>query len=122
MNTNNIQGRNIVTAMGVYIIIKAVLNMFIGGGISVLSLLWAVLLAVLLFMGFQYTNIGVGVVLFLGAVVHLPANISNFGSNWLYLMEGIIDIVCAVLLVRRNDIKEHFTNKWSEIGDYFKIQ
>ena len=122
MNTNNMQGRNIAIAMGVYIIIKAVLNMILGGGISILSLLWAVLLAVLLFMGFQYTNIGVGAVLFLGAVVHLPANISNFGSNWIYLIEGIIDIVCAVLLVTRNDIKEHFTNKWSEFGDYFKIQ
>lgn len=122
MNTNNIQGRNIVTAMGVYLIVKSVLNMVIAGGLSVLSLLWAVLLAVLLFMGFQYTNIGVGAVLFLGAVVHLPSNISNFGSNWLYFIEGVIDIVCAVLLVRRNDIKEHFTNKWSEFGDYFKFQ
>ncbi|MCM1314952.1 MAG: hypothetical protein NC205_06700 [Prevotella sp.] len=122
MNTNNIQGRNIVTAMGVYIILKSVLNMIIAGGLSILSLLWAVLLAVLLFMGFQYTNIGVGAVLFLGAVVNLPANISNFGSNWLYFIEGVIDIVCAVLLVTRNDIKEHFTNKWSEFGDYFKFQ
>lgn len=113
MNTNNIQGRNMVTAMGVYIIVKAVLNMVIAGGISVFGLLWAVLLAVLLFMGFQYTNICVGAVLFLIAVVHLPTNISNFGSNWLYFIEGVIDIVCAVLLVTKNDIKEHFTNKLS---------
>ncbi|MDE6424564.1 MAG: hypothetical protein K2K89_00240 [Ruminococcus sp.] len=122
MNTNNIQGRNIVTAIGVYIILKSVLNMIIAGGLSILGLLWAVLLALLLFMGFQYTNIGVSAVLFLGAVVNLPANISNFGSNWLYFIEGVIDIVCAVLLVTRNDIKEHFTNKWSEFGDYFKFQ
>ena len=122
MNTNNIQGRNIVTAMGVYIIVKAVLNMVIAGGVSVFGLLWAVLLAVLLFMGFQYANMGVGAVLFLVAVVHLPTNISNFGSNWLYFIEGVIDIVCAVLLVTNKDIKEHFTNKWSEFGNYFKFK
>ncbi|MDE6832995.1 MAG: hypothetical protein K2J39_01920 [Ruminococcus sp.] len=122
MNTNNIQGRNIVTAMGVYLIIKSVLNMLIAGGLSITGLLWAVLLAVLLFMGFQYTNIGVGAVLFLVAVVHLPTNISNIGSNWLYFLEGIIDIVCTVLLLTNNDVKGHFTKKWSEFGDYFKFK
>ena len=53
------------------------------------------------------------------AVVHLPANISDFGNNWLYLLEGIIDIVCAVFLVTKDSIKEHFTNKWNDIKNVF---
>ena len=113
MNTNNIQGRNMVTAIGVYIIVKAVLNMIIAGGISISSLLIATGGALALFSGIQFVNFVVAGILLIVAVTHLPANISNFGSNWIYLIEGVIDIVCAVLLVTNNNIKEHFTNKLS---------
>lgn len=119
MKTNNPQGRNVATAIGVYLIIKSVLNMVIGGGLSIGSLLIAVGGALALFSGMQFVNFVVSGILFIVAVVHLPANISNFGSNWIYLIEGIIDIVCAVLLVTRDDIKAHFTNKWTELSDIF---
>lgn len=122
MKTDNIQGRNIAVAIGVYLIIKSVLNMAIGGGLSIGSLLRAVGGAVILFSGMQYVNIAVAGILFIVAVVHLPSNISNFGSNWIYLIEGIIDVACAVLLVTRDDIKAHFTNKWTELSDIFRNQ
>ncbi len=120
MKTNNPQGRNVATAIGVYLMIKSVLNMVIGGGLSISSLLIAVGGALMLFSGMQFVNFVVAGVLFIVAVVHLPANISNFGSNWIYLIEGIADIVCAVLLVARDDIKAHFTNKWTELSDIFR--
>lgn len=120
MKTNNPQGRAVATGIGVYLIIKSVLNMVIGGGLNILGLLTSIGGAVLLFSGMQYVNIAIAGILFIVAVVHLPANISNFGSNWLYLLEGIIDIACAVLLVAKDDIKAHFTNNWTEIGDIFK--
>ncbi len=120
MKTNSPQGRTIATAIGVYLIIKSVLNMVIGGGLSISSLLIAVGGALALFSGVQFVNIMVAGILFIVAVIHLPANISNFGSNWIYLLEGIIDIVCAVLLVTKNDIKAHFTNQWTELSDIFK--
>lgn len=119
MNTNNAQGRNIAVIIGVYLIIKSVLNMTIGGGLSISSLLIAVGGALALFSGMQFVNFVVAGILVLVAVVHLPANISNLGSNWIYLIEGIIDIVCAVMLVTIGDVKEHFTNKWTEISDMF---
>ena len=119
MKTNNLQGRNIAVAIGAYIIIKSVLNMIIGGGLSISSLLIAIGGALALFSGMQFVNFIVAGILFIVAVTHLPANISNFGSNWIYLIEGIIDIACAVLLVTKNDIKEHFTNKWTELSDMF---
>ncbi|MDE5835369.1 MAG: hypothetical protein K2H26_07615, partial [Ruminococcus sp.] len=105
MKTNSPQGRTIATAIGVYLIIKSILNMVIGGRLSISSLLIAVGGALALFSGMQFVNIIVAGILFIVAVIHLPANISHFGSNWIYLLEGIIDIVCAVLLVTRNDIK-----------------
>ncbi|MDE5772014.1 MAG: hypothetical protein K2I06_10385 [Ruminococcus sp.] len=120
MKTNNPQGRNIAVAIGAYIIIKSVLNMIIGGGLSISSLLIAVGGALALFSGMQFVNLVVAGILFIVAVVHLPANISNFGSNWIYLLEGIADIVCAVLLVTKDDIKAHFTNQWTEVSDIFK--
>lgn len=119
MKTNNPQGRNVATVIGVYLIIKSVLNMVIGGGLSIGSLLIAVGGALALFSGMQFVNFVVAGILFIVAVVHLPANISNFGSNWIYLIEGVIDIVCAVLLVTRDDIKAHFTTKWTELSDIF---
>lgn len=120
MKTNNPQGRNIATAIGVYMIIKSVLNMVIGGGLSIGSLLIAVGGACMLFSGMQFVNFVIAGILFIVAVVHLPSNISNFGSNWIYLLEGIADIVCAVLLVTKDDIKAHFTNKWTELSDIFQ--
>jgi len=119
MKTNSPQGRNVATAIGIYLIVKSVLNMAIGGGLSIISLLIAVGGAVALFSGMQFVNLVVAGILFIVAVVHLPSNISNFGSNWIYLLEGIIDIVFAVLLVTRDDIKKHFTNKWTEVSDIF---
>ena len=114
MNTNNPQGKVYAVSIGIYIIIQALLNMIIAGSINIGSLLIAVGGALILFSGMQFVNFVVAGILFIVAVIHLPANISDFGSNWLYFIEGVIDIVCAVLLVTRNDIKEHFTNKWSE--------
>lgn len=119
MKTSNVQGRNIAVVIGVYLIIKSVLNMMIGGGLSISSLLIAVGGALALFSGMQFVNFVVAGILAFVAVVHLPANISNLGSNWIYLIEGVIDIVCAVLLVTIGDVKEHFTNEWTEISDMF---
>lgn len=120
MKTNNPQGRAFATAVGIYLIIKSVLNMVIGRGLNIGSLLKAIGGALALFSGMQFVNFVVAAILFIVAVAHLPANISNFGSNWIYLLEGIADAVCAVLLVTRDNVKAHFTNKWTEVSDIFK--
>lgn len=119
MKTNNLQGRTLATAIGVYLIAKSVLNMIIGGGFSLGDLLLSVGMAFMLTTGLQFVNIVIAGILLIVAVVHLPANISNFGNNWFYLIEGIIDIVCAVFLVTKDSIKEHFTNRWNDIKDVF---
>ena len=110
MKTNNEKGRMLCIIIGAYLIAKAVLNMFIGGGFSLSDMLIAVGLTCAMLTGIKFVNYGVAAVLVLIAAIHLPANISNISSNWLYLIEGIADIGCAVLLCVHSDIKEHFTN------------
>lgn len=119
MKTNNVQGRNFALIVGCYLIIKAIVNMAIGGGFNIADLLLAVVMTCMLFTGLQFVNYAVAGIMVIIALVHLPDNISNFSSNWFYLLEGIIDIGLAAVLVVKSDIKEHFTNKWSEIQDLF---
>ena len=110
MSTNNENGRKICIGIGAYLIVKCILNMVIGGGLDIGGLRLAAGLAAVMWAGIQYTNYAVAGILALIALIHLPANISNISSNWIYLIEGLIDIGCAVLLCTFSDIKEHFTN------------
>jgi len=110
MHTNNEKGRMLCIIMGAYLVIKAVLNMFIGGGFSLSSLLIALALACAMFTGIKYVNYVAAAVLVITAVRYLPGNISNISSNWIYLIEGIIDIGCGAILCVQADVKEHFSN------------
>ena len=96
-------------AIGVYLIAKAVLNMVIGGGFSFSDMFIALGLAVMMFTGFKYFNYIAAAVLAVIVLIYLPGNISNISSNLIYLIEGVIDIVCAALLCLQRDIREHFT-------------
>ena len=110
MKTNHEKGRMFCIIIGAYLIAKTVLNMVIGGGFNLSDLLIALGLTCAMLSGIKFLNYAVAAVLAVIAIIHLPANISNIGSNWIYLIEGILDIGCAVLLCVQNDIKEHFTN------------
>ena len=110
MNTNNETGRKICVGIGAYLIVKCVLNMIIGGGLDISGLLIAAAMLCALLSGIKYVNYVVAGILAVIALVHMPDNISNIGSNWIYLVEGVIDIGCAVLLCVQSDVKEHFTN------------
>ncbi|MCR5601391.1 MAG: hypothetical protein K6G33_11710 [Ruminococcus sp.] len=110
MRTNNEKGRMLCIIMGAYLVVKAVVNMIIGGGLSISDLIIALALACAMFTGIKYVNYIAAAVLVTIAVIHLPANISNISSNWIYLIEGILDIGCAAVLCLQTDVKEHFTN------------
>lgn len=118
MKTNNQTGRNIVLLIGIYLIVKSIVNLCLGGGF--LDVLLAVLEAVVLFTGLQYVNYAVALILAVTALYYMPGNISNFSSNWLYFIEGVIDIIFAVLMIAGKNIRLHFTNKWSEISNLIK--
>lgn len=109
MNTNNARGRNIAVIIGAYLIAKVIINMIIGGHLSISDLLLAGAMLCALLPGIQFANYAVAAILVIVAAIHLPANIANIGSNWFYLLEGVIDIACAAILVFQSDVKEHFT-------------
>ncbi len=115
MSTNNEKGRGIAIGIGVYLVVKFVLNTILGG-FGITDMLIAAVIFLFMVLGLRYTNFAAAAVLAVIALIHLPDNISNIGSNWIYLIEGIVDIGCAVLLCVQSDVKEHFTNEWNEIG------
>ncbi len=115
MKTNNQQGRNIALVVGIYFIIKSVINLILGGGI--LDVIISVVEAVALYTGLMYLNYVVAVIVGIVVVKNLWNNISNFGDNWFYLLEGVIDIICVIVICLNQSVKEHFTNKWGGSGE-----
>lgn len=119
MKTNNEQGRNLAMAIGIYFIAKAIINMLIGGGFSLSDMLLGIAATCFLYTGLQFVNIAVVILTGLVVIKHLGNNISNLGNDWryiVYLAEAAVDVFCCVLLLTKSEIKQHFTNKWTEIG------
>ena len=114
MKTNNANGKMYTIFTGAYIIVKSIINMIIGDD-SVGNLIYSIFEALALLTGLMYINYVVAVIFCLVVLVNLKNNISNFSSNWFYLIEGVIDLGCAALLVIQKDIKEYFSNRWSDI-------
>ena len=108
MNIKNQKGFSISVAMAAYAVIKGVLNMIIGS-FSLSGLLLALAMACLFFVWIKNVNYTTAALLAVVVLIHLPANLGNIGSNWIYLVEAAIDIVCAVLLVTNSDVKENYS-------------
>lgn len=106
-------GKIYSVVMGIYIIVKAVLNMILGDGFS--SLILPILMAVVLFIGIKYGNYAIAVILGIVVLMHIGTNVSNLGLNryLIYFIEGIIDIVCAIILFINKDIKAYFDTSMS---------
>lgn len=102
------RGKKICIAMAVYIILKALLNMALAKYFALITLLVALAEAAVLFVKFKYVNYLLAAVIVLVAVAYLPQNIANISSNWIYLLEGVIDIGCAALLCFNRDVKSRF--------------
>ncbi|MDE5569934.1 MAG: hypothetical protein K2I82_04690 [Ruminococcus sp.] len=123
MRTNNIQGRKFVVIIGIYLIAKAILNMFLGGFLYfniVADLIVPVICFVAMYSGLEYLNIAVAVIIGLPVLRNMLYNITHLPSSLIYLIEAVIDTGAIIMLVVQKDIKEHFTNKWSEISSLFK--
>lgn len=102
------KGNKICIAMAAYVVAKAVLNMILAKHFVLLTLVIALAEAALFFARFKYVNYVLAAVLALIAIVYLPQNIANIGSNWIYLLEGVIDLGCAALLCFNRDVKSVF--------------
>ncbi len=115
MEAVNVKGRNIAYTIAAYQGVKLILNMILGGGFDLLALLILIATVVFATIGLKFTNYAMAGVLVFIVLLHLSDNISNFSSNWIYLLEGLIDLFAAYLLIFNNDVKEQFSRELSEI-------
>lgn len=117
MKTNNETGRLYCIIIGAYTIVKGILNMILGGGFG--GIIVGIFILAVLFTGLQYMNYLTAAYLGFIVLINLPGNIMHISDNWIYLFEGFIDAGCAALLCLREEIKEHFENKWDELPELF---
>lgn len=96
-------------AMAAYVIVKALVNMVFTGSFSISGLFMAMGYACLFFIWIKKFNYVIAAILVIVVLRYLPDNLANIGTNWKYLLEAAIDIVCAVLLCVNKDIKENFS-------------
>lgn len=107
MDTNS-NARVIAVSVGIYQIIKVVLNTIIGG--FVLSdILIAAAIFIVLAAGVKYCNYVCAGILSIIAISHLGTNIANIGSNLIYLIEGILDIGASVILCANKNVRDFFS-------------
>ncbi len=103
------QGRKWVFGIGVYLIVKAVLNLVLGfSGANVVMLIVSVVALILLIYRVPYINYIVAVWLALTFLLHLGDNLGNLSSNWIYLLEGILDLGAAAVLAFEKNVKAFF--------------
>ena len=101
------QGKKIVMAVSIYLLVKQVLNVVIGDAVS--SMLIPVMISVFCYLNlWKYTNYVAAAVIALIAAKYLPDNLRNLPDSWLYLSEGILDMIAAVILVISQDVKAYF--------------
>ena len=104
-------GRKMVLVVGVYMVLKGILNLILGFSASnVVSLLFAVAMAAAMLKKVPYSQYVPAIFLALIFVVNLPGNLSNLGTNWIYLIEGLLDVGAAAILVFHKDVKRYFAS------------
>ena len=100
-------GKKIAMAIGIYLLVKQLVNVIIGA--SIFSMLIPLVISVFFYLNlWEYTNYLAGAVIALIAIWHLPDNLRNFPSSWLYLAEGILDLIASAVLIFSQDIKAYF--------------
>ena len=104
-------GRKIAIAVGVYLIAKSVLNLFLGGfGMgNIVTLVLEAGFAAMLLLRVKYANWIVGIISILMAVYYLPGNLSGLPDTWVYLAEALLDTGASVMLFASPDVKAYFS-------------
>lgn len=103
------QEKKWVFGIGLYLIVKSVLNLILGfSGANIVMLILAVAALVLMLGRIPYIQYIVAVWLVLMFLVNLGGNLSNLGSQWIYLLEGLLDVGAAAVLVFEKNVKAFF--------------
>lgn len=107
-------GKKMSMAVGIYIIAKAVLNLILGFSfVNILMVLVAGVIFVLLYKRIPYCNYIVAVYLALVFLAHFWTNITNLSNGfvyWIYLAEGILDLLAGAILAFNKNVRAYFNN------------
>ena len=102
-------GKKWVFGIGLYLILKGVLNLILGFSVSnIIMLIVGVVALVLMLNRVPYINYIVAVFLAIMFLTHIGANLSNLGSQWIYLLEGLLDLGAAAVLVFEKNVRAFF--------------
>ncbi len=105
-------GKKICGIIAVYMVAKQLLNLIIG--FSLQNIIWLLIaggLGYVLIKGLNVfnvvnANILTAIVLIILCLIHIKGNIQ--GKQWLYLLEGILDLVSSYFLLANKDVKAYF--------------
>lgn len=104
---NSENGKKLCGIIAGYMVVKQLLNLILGFGLmNIVWLLVAAALGFCLISSKKYMNYVTAAFLAVIVLIHIKDNIS--GGQVLYLIEALIDVVCAVLLCVNKDIKQYF--------------
>ncbi len=96
--------QKLIAGICLYLAVKPICNALLLGG-SILPLGFAVVSLILLWSGVKGSNLVIGILLMLVACANFPTNMKS--GMYFYAAEGIIDMLCAVLLAFHPDIRVH---------------
>ncbi|MBQ7187307.1 MAG: hypothetical protein IJR91_06715 [Ruminococcus sp.] len=108
---HSVNGRNLCGLIAGYMVIKGILNLILSfGAANVLMLAVSAALGFGMLIRFRFMNLITAGFLTVMVIVHIKDNIANIGLNVyiVYLVEAVIDLVCAFKLVTDQDIREWF--------------
>lgn len=102
-------GKKLAFGISVYLIIKAALNIVLNFNFgNIMGLISAGLIMVLFVKKVPIMRYITAIYLVLLFIANIQNNIVNISSNWIYLIEGILDIAVAAMLIFQKDIKAYF--------------
>ena len=109
MNLQLNTGQKLSMGVAVYMTVKPIFNWLVLGG-SLAPLVLGVIALALFYFGVKPSNLVIAILLMLVACANFPNNIRNIGFNsyLIYALEGVLDMLCAVLLAFHPDIRTHF--------------
>lgn len=100
--------QKLVLGTGIYLVLKPIMNFVLLHG-SIMPLAFGIAVLAALWYGVKGSNLVAAILLMLVACANLPNNLRNFGFNayLFYTLEGVADMLCAVLLAFHPEIRRH---------------